>query len=110
MCAFTLIILGASIVYMLRVLCLSNAYLVGLILFVLAAGFIHPWVIGGYWALPLQYIQNGIAINEFTGGAVLCCAVLCCAVLCCAVLCCAVLCCAVLCCAVTCSFGFLRAV
>ncbi len=33
-----------------------------------AAGFIHPWVIGGYWTLPLQYIQNGIAINELTGG------------------------------------------
>ena len=25
-------------------------------------------MIGGYWALPLQYIQNAIAINEFTGG------------------------------------------
>ena len=86
---------------MLRV-CLSNGYLVGLIFFILVAGFIHPWVIGGYWALPLQYIQNGIAINEFTGGAVLCCAALCCAVLCCAVLCCAVLRCAVLCCAVLC--------
>jgi len=33
-----------------------------------SAGFIHPWVIGGYWTLPLQYIQNAIAINELTGG------------------------------------------
>ena len=32
------------------------------------AGFVHPWVIGGYWTLPLQYIQNAIAINELTGG------------------------------------------
>ena len=65
--------------------------------FILAAGFIHPWVVGGYWALPLQYIQNGLAINEFTGGPTsLHCDVLCCAVLCCAVLCCAVLRCAAL--------------
>ena len=35
---------------------------------VCVAGFIHPWVVGGYWALPLQYIQNAIAENEFTGG------------------------------------------
>lgn len=35
---------------------------------IMSAGFIHPWVIGGYWALPLQYIQNAIAINELTGG------------------------------------------
>ncbi|KAL3152681.1 hypothetical protein ABBQ38_012276 [Trebouxia sp. C0009 RCD-2024] len=35
--------------------------------FLLAKRFIHPWVIGGYWALPMQYIQNGLAINEFTG-------------------------------------------
>ena len=33
-----------------------------------SAGFIHPWVVGGYWTLPLQYIQNAIAINELTGG------------------------------------------
>ncbi|KAA6418150.1 MAG: ATP-binding cassette transporter [Trebouxia sp. A1-2] len=36
--------------------------------FLLPKRFIHPWVIGGYWALPLQYIQNAIAINELTGG------------------------------------------
>lgn len=32
------------------------------------AGRIHPWVIGGYWALPLQYFQNGLVNNEFTAG------------------------------------------
>lgn len=31
---------------------------------------IHPWDIGGYWALPLQWIQNALAINEFSAGAI----------------------------------------
>ncbi|KAL3156297.1 hypothetical protein ABBQ32_012567 [Trebouxia sp. C0010 RCD-2024] len=35
--------------------------------FLLPKRLIHPWVVGGYWALPMQYIQNGLAINEFTG-------------------------------------------
>lgn len=32
------------------------------------AGDIHAWDIGGYWALPLQWIQNALAINEFSAG------------------------------------------
>ena len=30
------------------------------------AGDIHVWDIGGYWALPLSWIQNALAINEFS--------------------------------------------
>ena len=37
-----------------------------------AADLIHPWTVGAYWALPISYVQNAMAINEFTGGE--CCA------------------------------------
>ena len=32
-------------------------------------GDVHVWDIGGYWALPMQWIQNALAINEFSAGA-----------------------------------------
>ena len=36
--------------------------------FILNKDAIHPWWIGAYWTLPMQYLQNGLAVNEFTGG------------------------------------------
>ncbi len=36
--------------------------------FILNKDSIHPWWIGAYWTLPMQYLQNGLAVNEFTGG------------------------------------------
>ena len=36
--------------------------------FVLVKSSIPVWFIGGYWALPMSYLQNAIEINEFTGG------------------------------------------
>lgn len=27
---------------------------------------IPPWYIGGYWTLPLSWLQNGLVLNEFT--------------------------------------------
>ena len=37
-------------------------------LYLTAADLIHPWTVGAYWALPISYVQNAMAINEFTGG------------------------------------------
>lgn len=35
--------------------------------FILPLDLIHPWTVGAYWALPISYVQNAMAINEFTG-------------------------------------------
>ena len=36
--------------------------------FVLIKKSVPDWFIGGYWALPLSYVTDGLEINEFSGG------------------------------------------
>ena len=36
--------------------------------FVLIKKSVPNWFIGGYWALPLSYVTDGLEINEFSGG------------------------------------------
>ncbi|XWS26922.1 hypothetical protein CRYUN_Cryun26dG0071800 [Craigia yunnanensis] len=37
--------------------------------FILSRENMHKWLIWGYWASPLMYVQTAISVNEFLGGA-----------------------------------------